>query len=170
METTKELSLNNKVIKFTNIVDENDESKIYTSRYFYMDVRGQRQPMMAKQNKDEYYSQLEIQLTSLQGKKQTEQDFCEALFEGCRQHIIKYGRLIISDLWAQLNITMHLVDATKGIFHNHIETLEEGIELRNYYLNVAQQVLIDFILVPDPNEIGEIGRPPKLIPLKSLKS
>jgi hypothetical protein len=168
METTKEFSLNNKVLKFVNTVDENDSSKIFTNRYFYANIRGQSQPMIAKQKKDEYYNQLQIQLTHLQETKLTEQDFCEALIEGCRQHILKYGRLIISDLWTQLNITMHLVDATKGTFHNHIETLEDGIELRNYYQNVAQQVLIDFILVPDPNEIGGIGRPPKLVPLKSL--
>ena len=146
METTKEYYLNNKILKLTNKIDENDESKIFTSRYFYINVRGLRQEMIAKQKKEEYYSQLELQLSSLQGKNQTEKDFCDALLEGCKQHIIKYGHLIISDLWTQLNITMHLIDATKGIFHNHIETLEDGIELRNYYLNVAQQVFIDYIL------------------------
>src|SRR5665647_166250 len=99
METSKEFILNNKILKFVNTVDVNDNSKIFTNRYFYMNVRGQRQPMIGKQNKIEYYDQLQIQLTYLQGKKLTERDFCEALLEGCRQHILKYGRLIISDLW-----------------------------------------------------------------------
>lgn len=168
METTKEFVLNNKVIKFVNIFDANDDSKIFTNRYFYMNVREQRQPVIGKQNKIEYYNQLQIQLNYLQGKKLTERDFCEALLEGCKHHILKYGRLIISDLWTQLNPTMHIIDVTKGIFHNHIVTEEDGIELRNFYLNAAQEILIDYILVPDPNDVGGIGRPPKLVPLKSI--
>ena len=168
METTKEFSLNNKNLKFVNSVDETDYNKIITSRYFYANVRGQRQPIIGKQIKDEYYSQLQLQLTFLQGKKLTEKDFFEALIEGCRQHILKFGRLIISDLWTQLNVTMHLIDSTKGLFHNHIETEDDGIELRDYYQNAAKEVLIDFILVPDPNDIGGIGRPRKLVPLKSI--
>ena len=168
MENSQEFMLNNKVLKFVNTIDENDNSKIFTNRYFYMNIRGQKQPMIAKQNKVEYYNQLKIQLDNLQGSKLTERDFFEGLIEGCKQHIKKYGRLIISDLWTQLNSTMHLVDVTKGIFHNHILTEEDGIELRSFYLNAAQEVLVDYILVPDPNDIGGFGRPPKLIPLKSI--
>lgn len=168
METSKEFLLNNKIIKFVNTVDVNDNSKIFTNRYFYMNVRGQRQPVIGRQLKNEYYDQLQIQLTFLQGKKLTERDFFEALLEGCRHHILKYGRLIISDLWTQLNPTMHIIDATRGIFHNHISTEEDGIELRTFYLNAAQEVLVDYILVPDPNDMGGIGRPPKLVSLKSI--
>lgn len=64
---------------------------------------------------------------------------------------------------------MHIIDATNGIFHNNIETEDDGIKLRTFYLNTVQEILIDYILVPDPNDIGGIGRPPKLVPLKSLK-
>jgi len=169
METTKEFTLNNRILKFVNTVDEIDITKILTNRYFYMSIRGHNEPMICKQKKENYYSQLQIQLDYLQGKRLTEQDFCEALIEGCKNHIIKYGRLIISDLWGQLNYTMHIIDVTNGIFHNNIETEDDGIELRTFYLNTVQEILIDYILVPDPNDIGGIGRPPKLVPLKSLK-
>lgn len=169
METSKEFILNNKILKFVNTADFNDDSKIFTARYFYMNIGGQRQPMITKQNKLDYYNQLQIQLDFLEGKNLTERDFCESLLEGCKHHILKYGRLIISDLWGQLNPTMHIIDATKGIFHNHIENEEDGIALRDFYLNAAQEVLIDFILVPDPNSLGKIGHPPKLVPLKSIK-
>lgn len=170
METSIEFILNDKALKFVNELDMSDNSKIFTNRYFYMNIRGQKQPMIAKQNKIEYYNDLQLQIKYLQGKTLTEKDFFEALVEGCKNHILKYGRLIITDLWTQLNSTMHIIDATKGVFHNHILTEEDGIELRNYYLNAAKEVLIDFILVPDPNDIGGIGRSPKLVPLKSINN
>ena len=168
METSKDFILNNLILTFVNTVDDNDADKIFTTRYFYMNIGGQKRPMIAKQNKLEYYTQLQIQLDFLQGKDLTERDFCEALLEGCKHHILKYGRLIISDLWTQLNPTMNIIDVTKGIFHNHIKTEEDGIALREFYLKTAQEILIDYIFVPDPNDIGRIGQPPKLVPLKSI--
>ena len=137
METSKEILLNGRRLKFVNQIDTNDSSKIFTERYFYINVRGQKQPMVGKQKKEEYYSQLQIQIDFLQGK--------------------------------QLNSTMHIIDATNGVFHNYIDTEEDGIELRELFLNSAKDALIDYILVPDPNDIGGIGRPPKLVPLKSIK-
>ena len=169
METSKEILLNGRRLKFVNQIDTNDSSKIFTERYFYINVRGQKQPMVGKQKKEEYYSQLQIQIDFLQGKQLTEQNLFEALIKGCVAHINKYGRLIISDLWTQLNSTMHIIDATNGVFHNYIDTEEDGIELRELFLNSAKDALIDYILVPDPNDIGGIGRPPKLVPLKSIK-
>lgn len=168
METTKVFVLNGKTIQITNTLDELDSSKIYTNRYFYMMQGGQRRPVIGKTPKIDYYSQIEKYVNFLQGKTLTERDFFEALIEGCRNHILKYGRLIISDLWTQLTYTMHIVDATKGVFHNHINTEDEGIELREFYLRGAQELLLDFILVPDPNDIGSFGRTPNLVPLKSI--
>lgn len=167
-EITKEFRLNNKVLKFTNKVDESDNSKIFTSRYFFMDVRGKRRPVITKQIKDEYYGYLKAQLNYLEGKRLTEQDIFEALIAGCKEHIKKYGRLIISDLYGQLHATMHIVDATKGIFHNHIKTEDDGIELRNFYQNGAQELLEDFILVPDPSNPFSDGKY-NLVTLKSVK-
>lgn len=169
METIKEFTLKNKILKFVNTLDETDKNKIFTNRYFYIPVRGKQQPMISRQNKEEYYSQIQIQLDFLQKTNLTQRDFCEALLEGCRHHILKYKRLIISDLWGQLNITMHILDATNGIFHNHIESEAGGIDLRIFYQEIAEEILIDFIWVPDPNNLGGIGRAPKLVPLKSLK-
>jgi hypothetical protein len=168
METTKVFVLNGKSIQITNTLDELDSSKIYTNRYFYMMQGGQRRPVIGKTPKIDYYSQIEKYVNFLQGKTLTERDFFEALIEGCRNHILKYGRLIISDLWTQLTYTMHIVDATKGVFHDHINTEDEGIELREFYLRGAQELFLDFILVPDPNDIGSFGRTPNLVPLKSI--
>jgi len=168
METTKEFKLNNKILKFVNTVDEDDISKIFINRYFYSNIRGLRQPMIIKQKKDEYYNQLQIQLHYLQGTKLTQRDFNEALIEGCKHHIVKYGRLLISNLWGQLSVTMHIIDATNGIFHNYIKTEEDGIELRGFYQKVTQEDLIDFILVPDPNDLGGFGRQRNLVQLKSI--
>ena len=169
METTKEFYLNGKKISITNRIDETDDTKIYTTgRYFYMGQGSQRRPVIGKVPKIDYYNQIKIQLDILEGTTLTERDFFLGLIEGCKIHIQKYGRLIISDLWSQLNYTMHLVDATKGLFHTHIDSEDDGIELREFYLRGAQEMLIDYILVPDPNDIGGIGRPPKLVPLKSL--
>lgn len=168
METTKLFILNGKNIKITNTLDEQDSSKIYTNRYFYMMQGGQRRPVIGKTPKIDYYTQVEKYIIFLEGRDLTERDFFEALIEGCKNHILKYGRLIISDLWTQLTYTMHVVDATNGIFHNHINTEEEGIELREFYLRGAQELLLDFILVPDPNDIGGFGRTPNLVPLKSI--
>ena len=152
----------------TNAVDELNSTKIYTNRYFYMMQGGQLRPVIGKTPKLDYYSQIEKYVTFLEGKNMTEMDFFEALIEGCKNHILKYGRLIISDLWTQLTYTMHLVDATTGIFHNHINTEDEGIKLRELYLRGAQELLLDFILVPYPNDIGSFGRTQKLVPLKSI--
>jgi hypothetical protein len=169
METTKEFLLNGKYIKITNTVDENDNSKILTTgKYFFMNIRGERKPMIARTPKVDYYTQIKIQIDKLEGTKLTERDFFLALIEGCKIHIQKYGRLIISDLWSQLNYTMHLLDSTNKIFHTHIKTEDEGIELREFYLNAAQEMLIDYILVPDPKDFGGMGIPQKLVPLKNL--
>lgn len=168
METKKSYLLNGRLINIINTVDEIDSSKIYTNRYFYMNRGGQKFPILGKSPKADYYNQIEKYISFLQGKKLTEQDFFDSLIEGCRLHLIKYGRLIISDLWTQLNYTMHLVDSTNGVFHNHINSEEEGIELRESYLEGAKEIFLDYILVPDPNEIGGFGTPTKLVPLKSL--
>lgn len=169
MNATKEFVLNGRKIIITNRIDENDHTKIYTTgKYFYMNQGGQKRPVIGKVPKVDYYNQIKIQLDYLEGTSLTERDFFLALLEGCKAHIQKYGRLIISDLWSQLNYTMHLVDSTNGIFHNHIETEDVGIQLREFYLNGVQEILMDYILVPDPNDLGGIGRPPKLVTLKSV--
>jgi hypothetical protein len=169
MEITKEYILNGRTIYIKNKVDEFDNSKIYTTgKYFYMNYGGQKKPVIGKAPKIDYYTQIKIQIDFLEGEKLNEQDFFYALLEGCKKHIEKYGRLIISDLWTQLNYTMHLLDATNGVFHNYINSEEDGIKLRENYLLKAQQIFIEHILVPDPNDIGAIGRSPKLVPLKDL--
>jgi hypothetical protein len=169
MEVTKEFILNGRTIFIKNKEDESDSSKIFTTgKYFYMNYAGQRRPVIGKAPKIDYYTQIYIQIKFLEGTQVNEQDFFNALLDGCKKHIEKYGRLVISDLWTQLNYTMHLVDATNGIFHDYIKSEEDGIKLRENYLIKAQQSLIEYILVPDPKDIGAIGRPPKLVPLKSL--
>jgi hypothetical protein len=73
--TSKEFLLNNKTVTFTSRVDETDNSKIYTSRYFFVEVQGRKTEMTAKSDKQEYYDDIAVQLNSLQGKSFTEKDF-----------------------------------------------------------------------------------------------
>ena len=98
----------------------------------------------------------------------TSQEF-EALLRGCEKHIEKFGRLIITDLHTQLNVTMHLVDATNGIFHTIINNEDDGISLRNYYTGAAFEMMPDHILVPHPSMTDENGRP-KLVTIRQAKS
>lgn len=157
--------MNNKAISITNQVDEFDQNKIHTSRYFFVEVQGRRVEMTAKSNKQEYYNDIAVQLNSLQGKSLTKKDFFDAFLEGCINHIKKFGRLIVTDMHSQLNCTMHLVDATNNIFHTHIKSEQDGIELRNYYANACMQVLVDYIYVPHPF-LRDANGMAKVIPLK----
>jgi len=169
MNTSKDFKLNNRTIVITTPVDEFDNNKIYTSRYFFQQVNGQKREMLAKAPKTAFYRDVEIQLEAIEGKAITERVFFEALLRGCEKHIEKFGRLIITDLHTQLNVTMHLVDATNGIFHTIINNEDDGISLRNYYTGGAFEMMPDHILVPHPSMTDENGRP-KLITIRQAKS
>lgn len=169
MTASREFILNGRRIIITNREDEIDNSKIYTSRYFFQQVNGQKREMLAKAPKTAFYRDVEIQMQALEGKTITEKALFEAFLNGCSKHIEKFGRLIITDMHSQLNVTMHLADATNGVFHTIINNEDDGISLRNYFTGAAFEVLADHILVPHPFMTDENGRP-KLITVREAKS
>ena len=149
-KTSKEFTLKNKKIIITTPIDELDETKIFSNRYFVREVQGKRVEMISKTKKDEFYNDIKTQLDFLQDKNLTQQDFFDAFTIGCANHIKKFGRLIITDMHSHLNCTMHILDATNIIFHNYINNEDEGIHLRNEYATACMRVLADYILVPHP--------------------
>lgn len=164
-KTSKEFTLKNKKIIITTTVDELDETKIFSNRYFVREVRGKRTEMISKTKKDEFYNDIKTQLDFLQNKNLTQQDFFDAFLYGCVNHIKKFGRLIITDMHSQLNYTMHILDASNNIFHNYINSEDEGIHIRDDYASACMEVLADYILVPHPFLRDENGMA-KLVKLK----
>ena len=164
MATSKKVyEFKNKNLVFTNEICP-QTGKLFSNRYFFILHQDKVVEVTSRTNKDEYYSDLVEQLTDLITQDVNIDNFKRIFLMACGRHIQKYGRLIISDMHAKLNVTMHIIDATNGIFHSLIEKPFDGIEIRERMTSMCKAVLKDYMFEPHPYLKGPDGKA-KLIPL-----
>jgi hypothetical protein len=102
--------------------------------------------MTSKTDIREYLQMLDIQIEFLGSKSIDMHSIYEALIHGCTKHILKFGRLHQADLWSHLNCSMHIIDATNGVFHNLIKDSQSGHSIRILLQSKAEKDLQQYII------------------------
>lgn len=161
---TKDFIFQNKKISFSNEIDQ-ATNKIFVSRYFFIEVQGRLCEVTGKTTTEEYYNDLKIQLNFLEHIALDLDGFYWGYLECCLHHIKKHGRLVVSDMHAKLNSTMHIMDVTNGLYHSFIKKKEDGIKIREALAKSCIKDLADDIYVPHPFLKSEDGKA-KFIPIK----
>lgn len=159
MKYTLKLQLQGKAINIIvpySVIGNN--TALNTSRY--------NNPLVNTTNIDEFNEDIRMQINFLQDQIINDQNIFGSLAFMCINHIEKFNRIIITDLFAYLDNTMIIVDSTNGIFHNLINSEEDGINLRKTFQHGIVEDLYNYIWVPKPS----LNRSQEtvLIPLKDL--
>ncbi len=151
---SKTFILQNKKIIITAKESEQDSTKVYTNKYHYVVVRNNKVEMTCKLPKEDFYREIIIQINYLENREipfNSLGPFFDAFIAGCTAHIEKYGRLIVSDLWSEVNYTLWIVEAAKGHFHNQFSNENEWIAYREFLIKEGTNLLYDYIWIPHPH-------------------
>jgi hypothetical protein len=105
-------------------------SFVHSDKFHYIEMNGKRVKMVAKTNKDEFFADLTLQVSYVASKGFTIQDFFDAILYASIEHINKFNRIFLADLWSYINTCMFILEATKGQFHNLYDKDEDAINLR----------------------------------------
>jgi hypothetical protein len=162
-EITKSFLLKRRSITITVPIDQFDSTKILSNKFAFANMHGKKIEMVSREAPDTFFSQLRIQLNYLETREIPPDSlgvFFDALIVGCTKHIEQHKRIIITDLFSQVNYTMWLVEATRGIFHNILTTEDEYCHYRDFLIKTSVTCLKAYLWVPDPN--GELDQNGKL--------
>ena len=134
-------------ITVTVDIDEINPTKVYSSLFHFVTVRGQLVPMIAKTNKQEFFQDCTTQISYLATTSFSDQDFFDAIIYAASMHIDKFKRIYLADLWSYINVCMFLLEATKGQFHNCYPTAKEAIILRDAFESNARSGLSNYLII-----------------------
>lgn len=167
--TTESFTFKGELITFTNDIAPQNPNFIFTNKYHFVEIGGQRREMVAHSLKTEFYDDIKTQLKFLENVELSEKNFFESLIEGCAKHVERFRRIIITDLNGYLDVCLHIMDATQPKYHSLISTEEKAIVLRNKFLKGAIHVFQDHLYVPHPF-LKESNGMSKIIPFKEAKN
>ncbi|MCK6612518.1 MAG: hypothetical protein L6Q78_15940 [Bacteroidia bacterium] len=145
-----------------------NNTAINTARYHKVKIGQNKAEMFTNTDIAEFNEDIENQINFLQDKIINDKNLFESLAFMCVNHIQRFNRLIITDLYSYLDNTMIIVDSTNSIFHNLINSEEDGVRLRNNFENSIIKGLYDHIWVAKPNL--SFGTQPELVRLKDLNN
>lgn len=146
--------LHEKKISVSAKIDESDPSKVLTNMYSYAMGPNGKMELQCRDDIEEFFEQIQIQINYLESRTLDPKSlgpYFDAFATGCLAHIKKYGRIIITDLWSQVNYTLWIVKATTGVFHNVLNSDDEWLSYREFLINEGSQLLFDYLWIPHPN-------------------